>query len=85
MREQDHRKVTLKYLAESRPSDAMLANFCSEFETLKHVTIPTVIEGLDLLDHSRCLILVREYFIGCTLREYATDRALPFRESKGER
>ncbi|WP_404357692.1 hypothetical protein [Methylotuvimicrobium sp. KM1] len=47
------------------------------------MTIPTVIEGLDLLDHSRRLILVREYFIGCTLREYATDRALPFREAFG--
>lgn len=82
-RVQDQREVSLKYLAETYPSDAMLACFRNEFEILKRVAMPGVIEALDLLDHGRRLILVREFFNGCTLQEYAAGRALPVREAFG--
>ncbi|PKM37024.1 MAG: hypothetical protein CVV06_08025 [Gammaproteobacteria bacterium HGW-Gammaproteobacteria-10] len=83
VRVQDRKEVTLKYLEESHPSDAMLACFRSEFDILKRVAMPAVIEGLDLLNHGRRLILVREYFNGCTLREYAAGLALPVKEAFG--
>lgn len=70
-------EVVLKYLADSHPGPAMLACFRSEYQILRHLALPTVINALALEDHGRQLILVREYFPGQSLREYAGGQALP--------
>lgn len=77
---QSCREVVLKYLADSHPGPTMLAGFRSEYRILRELTLPTVISALALEDHGRQLILVREYFPGQTLREYAAGHTLPIEE-----
>ncbi|MGZ8184279.1 MAG: protein kinase domain-containing protein [Methylobacter sp.] len=77
---QGFREVMLKYLADSHPSPAMLAGFRLEYRILQQLTLPTVISALALENHGRQLVLVREYFSGQTLREYAAGRTLPIEE-----
>ncbi len=77
---QRSREVVLKYLADSHPSPAMLAGFHSEYRILQQLTLPTVINALALENHGRQLVLVREYFPGRTLSEYAAGRMLPIEE-----
>lgn len=73
-------EVVVKYLADSHPSQAMLACFHSEYRILQQSANPGVVRALALEDHGRRLILVREYFSGTTLRDYAAGQALPLQE-----
>ncbi|MDD5112770.1 MAG: diguanylate cyclase [Methylobacter sp.] len=78
---QNRREVVVKYLADSHPSPAMLANFRSEHQILQQLAMPAVIQALGLEDHGRRLLLVREYFPGKTLRDYAAGRMLSSQEA----
>ncbi len=70
-------EVVLKHLNDSYPDPFMLAAFRSEYRISQHLEISTVINALALEEFGRQLVLVREYFSGSTLGEYADRDRLP--------